>query len=48
MVEWTTLQKECQELKKKEEAWNETEQQYYKIMIDYKHKKEGIEGENEL
>ncbi len=26
MVEWTTLHKECQELKKKEEAWNETEQ----------------------
>jgi hypothetical protein len=26
MVEWTTLHKECQELKKKEEAWNEMEQ----------------------
>ncbi len=48
MIEWTTLQKECQELKKNEETWNETKQQYCKIMIDYKHKKEGLEREKEL
>lgn len=42
------VQKECQELKNKEEAWNETEQQYQKTMIDYRHKKEGWEMEKEL
>ncbi len=45
--ESTTPQKECQKLKKKEEAWNEIEQQYYKAMIDYKHK-EGLERKKEL
>jgi hypothetical protein len=34
-------------LRKKEEAWNETKQQYKKAMIDYKHK-EGLEQEKEL
>ncbi len=24
LVEWTTLQKECEKLKKKEKAWNKT------------------------
>ncbi len=30
LVVWTTLQKESQELRKKEEAWNKTKQQYQK------------------
>jgi hypothetical protein len=49
LVDWRTIvQKDCQELKNKEEAWNETEQQYQKTMIDYKHKKDGWEREKEL
>jgi hypothetical protein len=28
MVEWTTLQKECHDLKKKEEAWNDENHAY--------------------
>ncbi len=35
-------------IEKKEKDWNETKKQYQKIMIDYKHKKEGLEREKEL
>ncbi len=48
MVEWETLQQECQELKKKEEAWNDANHAYHKALIEYKHKNEGLEREKEL
>ncbi len=48
MVEWTELQKECQELKKKNEAWNDGDHAYQKTLIKYKHKVEGLEREREL
>lgn len=44
MVEWIALQKECKELKKKE-GWYETKHQCQKIIIDYKHKKGGLNKE---
>ncbi len=47
MVEWIELQKECQELKKKEEAWNDGDYAYQKTLIKYKHKVEGLEREKE-
>jgi hypothetical protein len=47
MVEWIELQNECQELKKKEEAWNDGDHAYYKTLIKYKHKVEGLERERE-
>lgn len=33
---------------KKENDWNEMKKQYQKIMIDHKHKNEGLEREKEL
>ncbi len=49
MVEWTTLQcQEYQELKKKEEAWNNANHAYQKALIEYKHKSNSLEKEREL
>jgi hypothetical protein len=38
----------CQELKKKEEAWNDANHAYQKTLIEYKHKTEGLEKKREL
>jgi hypothetical protein len=35
-------------LKKKEEAWNDTNHAYQEGMIEYKHKVEGLEKEKEM
>ncbi len=43
MVEWIELQKECQKLKKKKEAWNDGDHAYQKTLIKYKHKVDGLE-----
>jgi hypothetical protein len=48
MMEWTKLQKECQEFKKKEEAWNDIDHAYWKAFIEYKHKVVGLERKKEL
>ncbi len=48
MMDWTKLQKECKELKKKEEAWNDANHAYQEALIEYKHKVEGLEKEREL
>ncbi len=48
MVEWTTLQQECQEPKKKEEACNDVDHAYQKALIKYKRKIEGLERQREL
>ncbi len=49
MVEWITLQcQECQELKKKKEAWNDANHAYQKALTEYKHKLEGLEKQREL
>ncbi len=48
MMDQTKLQKECKELKKKEEAWNDTNHAYQKALIKYRHKVEGLEKEREL
>ncbi len=45
MVVWKTLQQECQERKKKKEAWNDTDHAYQKALIEYKYKNEGLERE---
>ncbi len=34
MGEWTILQQECKELKKKKEAWNEAKHAYQKALIN--------------
>lgn len=47
MVEWIELQKECQELKKKIEAWNDGDHACQKTLIKYKHKVEGLERKRE-
>ncbi len=47
MVEWTSLQWECHELKKKEEPWNEAKHAYQKALIEYKHKNEGLKRNKE-
>ncbi len=46
MGEWTILQQECEELKKKKEAWNEAKHAYQKALIKYKHRNEGLERED--
>jgi len=48
MMDWTKLQKECEELKKKDEAWNDASPAYQKALIEYRHKVEGLEREREL
>lgn len=47
MEELVAQQKEWQELRKKKEAWNETKQ-HQKTLLEFKHKKEALEKENEL
>jgi hypothetical protein len=48
MMDWTKLQKECKELKKKEEAWNDANHAYQKALIEYRNKVEGLEREREM
>jgi hypothetical protein len=48
MMDWTKLQKECEELKKKDEAWNDANHAYQKALIEYRHKVEGLEKDREL
>ncbi len=47
MEELVAQQKEWQELRKKEEAWNETKQ-HQTSLLKFKHKKEALEREKEL
>ncbi len=44
----TKLQKECKEVKKKEEAWNDANHAYQKALIECRHKVEGLERDREL
>jgi hypothetical protein len=48
MMDKTKLQKECKEVKKKEEAWNDANHAYQKALIECRHKVEGLERDREL